>query len=149
MALYRSGKAVPDLPIFYSIKVTVMKFLALTARNLALHFGLSLIGAVLGFWLGSYGDIIFNIDTRIVGSILGAVCGGLLLGQATMNRLVRAVLSAIAAGTPGLYLLVQNRAVLESVLLIMLWAGIGYLATSSVIAFAKILSGRATKPGDR
>ena len=125
-----------------------MKYFALTSRNLALHFGFSMIGAVLGFWLGSYGDIIFNIDTQIVGSILGAVCGGLLLGQATMNRLVRAVLSAIAAGTPGLYMLGQNRAVLESVLLIMLWAGIVYLATSSVIAFAKTLSGRATKPGD-
>jgi hypothetical protein len=66
-----------------------------------------------------------------------------------MNRLVRAVLSGIAAGTPGLYLLVQNRAVLASVLLIMLWAGIGYLVASSVIVFAKMLSGRATKPGDR
>jgi hypothetical protein len=127
-----------------------MKFLALTARNyLALHFGLSLIGAVLGFWLGSYGDTIFNIDTQIVVSILGAVCGGLLLGQATMNRLVRAALSAIAAGTPWLYLLVQNRAILSVVVFVMLWAGIGYLATSSVIAFTKTLRGRATKPGDR
>jgi hypothetical protein len=54
-----------------------MKNLALTSRNyLALHFGLSLIGTLLGFWLGAYGDIILSTDTQIVGSILGAVCGG-------------------------------------------------------------------------
>ncbi|MCG8351397.1 MAG: hypothetical protein MI924_26815 [Chloroflexales bacterium] len=84
-----------------------MKSLGLTSRSyLALHFG-----GLLGFWLGSYGDTILNLDTQIVGPALGAVCGGLLLGQATMNQLVRAVLSAIAAGTPALHLLVQNRAI--------------------------------------
>jgi hypothetical protein len=105
------------------------------------HFYLSLIGGLLGFWIGSYGDTMLNIDSQIFCLTFGAIIGGLLSGLRSpiQVQLIRAAVTAFAAGTPALYLVVQNRAIMPVAVTVMFFAGIGYLVVTSVSGVTKTL----------
>lgn len=114
-----------------------------THSRFVLHFGLSLIGGLLGCWLGSYGDIVLNVDTQIVGLVFGAIAGGWLLGHTTQGQLMRAVITAVAAGVPAFYLVTQNQAIVLVAVAVVLLAGLGSLSVSGLVTLTKTLRRRA------
>lgn len=101
-------------------------------------FLLSTIGAVTGLYLGGYGDLVLGLDSQMVGAIVGAVIGSLLLGQVAQQRLQRAMLTSIAAGLPIWYVITQKNGVELGAIVVILAAGFGYLAISSIMTFTVI-----------
>ncbi len=76
------------------------RYLVRIATLLAMY-GSGILGGSAGLLLGSQGDILFNIDTGIVGAILGAVLGSLLPRSGTLTGIARATAagSGVAVST--------------------------------------------------
>ena len=100
--------------------------LARRATLLAMY-GSGILGGSAGLLLPSQGDILFNIDSRIIGAILGAVLGSLLPRSRTLTGIAHATAAGLGVAVPVLVFVGSKRVVPE-----VLW---------SMVATAAICSG--------
>lgn len=71
--------------------------------------GSALIGGSLGLLLGSQGDILFGVDTQIVGVVVGAVIGSLLPRSRALGSVVHAAAAGAGVALPALAFVGRGR----------------------------------------
>jgi len=66
---------------------------------------LSALGTSIGIFLGSFGDILLNIDTQLIGAVIGTSIGGGLQHRYRISHLMRCIATSLGVSS-GLLLMI-------------------------------------------
>jgi hypothetical protein len=98
-----------------------------------LSVGCGMVGGAVGYLIGSLGDTILAIDTRIVGVVLGAVLGSLLPRTPALGTLTYAAAAGIGVAATTFPLVVSGRAAPDVVWGVIIVAAIGSAGMNIVV----------------
>jgi len=87
--------------------------------------GCSILGSSIGYLIGSQGDIIFAIDTRIIGVVAGAVIGSLIPRAPALGTFAHAAAAGVGVAATTSTLLASGRAAPQVIAALILAASIG------------------------